>query len=163
MERSDKGTIMKLSKLLTEQLIRVGLSHSDKRGIIEELVGILVSAGKVRDGTELVDAAMEREAKGSTGLADGVAVPHCKVNGINQLLCSMAISREGLDFDSLDGKPSHIFIFLAAPIGMSGPHVRALSNIAALSQRDAFLAKLREASTPHEALGIITEEETSSD
>lgn len=154
---------MKLSQLLTERLIRIGLSHGDKRGIVEELVDSLVSAGRVRDGTRLVDATMEREAKGSTGLENGIAVPHCKVDGIGELLCSMAISREGLDFDSSDGKPSHIFIFLAAPIGMSGPHVRALSNIAKLSQSDEFLKKLRGASSPREALRIITEEETRSD
>ncbi len=150
---------MKLTQLLTEKLIRIGLSRSDKRGIVEELVGILVSAGKVRDGEKLVDATMEREAKGSTGLARGIAVPHCKIDGINELICSMAISREGIDFDSLDGTPSHIFIFLAAPTGMSGPHVKALSNIATLSQSDEFLRKLREASTTHEALRIITKEE----
>jgi PTS system fructose-specific IIC component len=154
---------MKLMQLLTEQLIRIGLSHSDKRGIVEELVGILVSAGKVHDGEKLIDATMDREAKGSTGLARGIAVPHCKVDGISELICAMAISREGLDFDSLDGKPSHIFIFLAAPTGMSGPHVKALSNIATLSQSDEFLRKLRSAATPREALEIITREEKSSD
>ncbi|MEJ2744639.1 MAG: PTS sugar transporter subunit IIA [bacterium] len=154
---------MKLSQLLTEQSIKIGLSHSDKRGIVEEMVGILVSAGKVREGAKLVDDAMEREAKGSTGLADGVAVPHCKVDGINQLLCSMAISHEGRDFDSLDGKPSHVFILLAAPIWMSGPHVRALASVAKLSKSGDFLKRLRGASSPREALGIITEEETRSD
>ncbi len=154
---------MKLTQLLTEELIRIGLSHSDKRGIVKELVDILVSAGRIRDGARLIDATMEREAKGSTGLAKGVAVPHCKVDGISNLLCSMAISEEGIDFDSLDGKPSHIFIFLAAPTGMSGPHVKALSNIAKLSQNDEFLRKLRSASTPRAALEIITKEETSFD
>lgn len=154
---------MKLSQLLTEQLIKIGLDRGDKRGIVEELVGILVSAGKARDAAKLVDATMEREAKGSTGLENGVAVPHCKVDGISGLLCSMAVSREGIDFDSVDGKPSHVFIFLAAPIGMSGPHVRALSNIAKLSQSGEFLARLRGAASPREALRIITEEETRSD
>ena len=154
---------MKLMQLLTEQLIRIGLSHSDKRGIVEELVGILVSAGKIHDGEKLIDATMDREAKGSTGLARGIAVPHCKVDGISELICSMAISGEGIDFDSLDGKPSHIFIFLAAPTEMSGPHVKALSNIATLSQSDEFLRKLRSAATPREALEIITREEKSSD
>lgn len=154
---------MKLSQLLTEQLIKIGLSSVDKQGIVEELVDILVSAGKARDGAKLVDATMKREAQGSTGLENGVAVPHCKVDGISQLLCSMAVSRDGLDFDSVDGKPSHVFIFLAAPIGMSGPHVRALSNIAKLSQSGAFLKKLQAASSPREALRIVTEEETRSD
>jgi len=154
---------MKLMQLLTEQLIRIGLSHSDKRGIVEELVGILVSAGKIHDGEKLIDATMDREAKGSTGLARGIAVPHCKADGISELICSMAISKEGIDFDSLDGKPSHIFIFLAAPTEMSGPHVKALSNIATLSQSDEFLRKLRSAATPREALEIIAREEKSPD
>jgi mannitol/fructose-specific phosphotransferase system IIA component (Ntr-type) len=151
---------MKLTQLLTEKLIKIGLQHTDKKGIVEELIDILVAAGKVTNKAALLEATMEREAKGSTGLEKGVAVPHCKVDAVRDLTCSMGISREGRDFGAADGKPSHIFFFLAAPMGMTGPHVKALANIAKLSQSDAFLRKLRFAATPGEALRIITEEET---
>jgi len=154
---------MKLSQLLTADLIRIGLHHTDKKGIVGELVGILADAGRIQNSEAVIEAAMEREAKGSTGLERGVAVPHCKTTAVTELLCSMAIAREGIDFDAADGKPSSIFIFLAAPPGMSGPHVRALANIAALSQNDEFLRAVREASSPEEALSIIKEEETRSD
>lgn len=151
---------MKLTQLLTKELIRIGLHHSDKRGIVEELIGILADAGKVADPRRLLEEAMAREAKGSTGLERGVAVPHCKTDTVKELTCSMAVSREGLDFKAVDGRPSHIFIFLAAPTEMSGPHVKALANIAKLSQSDEFLERLRLATSPAEALRIITEEET---
>jgi len=151
---------MKLSQLLTEKLIKIGLKNVDKRGIVEELLDILVEAGKAIDKQALLDTTMEREAKGSTGLEKGIAVPHCKADAVKELTCSMAISREGLDFDSADGKPSHIFIFMAAATGMSGPHIKALANIAKLSRNDKFLHRLSEAGTPGEALRIITEEET---
>lgn len=151
---------MNLSQLLTEDLIKIGLRHTDKQGIVEELVAILVAAGRVTDPNALVTATMEREAKGSTGLERGVAVPHCKTDAVTELTCSMAISHDGLDFDAADGKPSYIFIFLAAPPEMSGPHVRALANIAKLSQNEEFLRDLRLAATPGEALEIITKEET---
>lgn len=136
------------------------MSNRDKKGIVEELVDILVRAGRVMDREALVSATMEREAKGSTGLERGVAVPHCKVDAVSELTCSMGISREGIDFDAADGQPSHIFIFMAAPTGMSGPHVKALANIAKLSQNQEFLRTLSEADSPARALEIIREEET---
>ncbi|MCX6356657.1 MAG: PTS sugar transporter subunit IIA [Candidatus Aureabacteria bacterium] len=154
---------MKLSQLLTPELIKIGVQSSDKEGIVEELVNLLVKAGTVTDAAALVEATMERESKGSTGLERGVAVPHCKTAAVKQLTCSMAISREGIDFNAIDGAPSHIFLFLAAPPGMSGPHVKALANIAKLSRSEEFLRKLREAATPEEAFSIITHEETRPD
>jgi len=151
---------MKLTQLLDEKLIRIGLRPADKRGIMEELIDILVAAGRVGNKAGLLAAAMEREAKGSTGLEKGVAVPHCKTDAVSDLTCSMGVSAEGLDFQAADGAPSHIFFFLAAPTGMTGPHVKALANIAKLSQSDEFLRRLRFAATPAEALRIIAEEET---
>ena len=154
---------MLLSELLTPRLIQIGLRSRDKRGIVEELVGILVAAGKVADKNLLVDATMAREAEGSTGLARGVAVPHCKTDAVRELTCSLAVSSEGIDFDAMDGKQSHIFFFLAAPTGMSGPHVKALANIAKLSESGECLENLRTAQTPEEALRVISEEETRAD
>lgn len=151
---------MRLTELLTPQLIRIGVRSLDKRGIIEELVGILVEAGKVADKNLLVEAAMRREAEGTTGLGRGVAVPHCKTDAVRELTCSLAISPEGRDFKAMDGKPSTIFFFLSAPTGMSGPHVKALANIAKLSGSDPFLERLRTAPTPEEAFRLIAEEET---
>ncbi|MEI6634099.1 MAG: PTS sugar transporter subunit IIA [Chlamydiota bacterium] len=154
---------MLLTQLLTPRLIQIGLRNRDKRGIVEELVGILVAAGKVADKNLLVDATMAREAEGSTGLERGIAVPHCKTDAVRELTCSLAVSPEGIDFDAMDGKPSHIFFFLAAPTGMSGPHVKALANIAKLSESGEFLENLRAAPTPEEAFRLISEEETRAD
>ncbi len=154
---------MLLTDLLTPRLIKIGLRSRDKRGIVEELVEILVNAGKVADRGLLVEATMAREAQGSTGLARGVAVPHCKTDAVRELTCSLAVSSSDIDFEAVDGKPSHIFFFLAAPPGMSGPHVKALANIAKLSENGAFLDDLRLAPTPEEAFRIISEEETRAD
>ena len=154
---------MLLSQLLTPRLIQIGLRNRDKRGIVEELVGILVAAGKVADKNLLVDATMAREAEGSTGLERGIAVPHCKTDAVRELTCSLAVSPEGIDFDAMDGKPSHIFFFLAAPTAMTGPHVKALANIAKLSESGEFLERLRTAPTPEEAFRVLSEEETRAD
>jgi mannitol/fructose-specific phosphotransferase system IIA component (Ntr-type) len=154
---------MLLSELLTPRQIRIGLVQRDKRGIVEELVDILVAAGKVADKKLLVDATMAREAVGSTGLERGVAVPHCKTDAVPTLTCSMAVAPGGIDFDTQDGKPSAIFFFLAAPTAMTGPHVKALANIAKLSQNPSFLERLRTAPTPEEAFRIIADEETRAD
>lgn len=154
---------MLLTELLTPRLIKIGLRGRDKRAIVEELVDILVGAGKVADAKLLVDATMAREAQGSTGLARGIAVPHCKTDAVRELTCSLAVSPEEIDFDAIDGKPSHIFFFLAAPTGMSGPHVKALANIAKLSESGAFLERLRTAPTPEAAFRVISEEETRAD
>lgn len=154
---------MLLTQLLTPRLIQIGLRSRDKRGIVGELVEILVAAGKVTDKDGLVDATMRREAQGSTGLARGVAIPHCKTDAVRELTCSLAVSAEGIDFEAIDGGPSHIFFFLAAPTGMSGPHVKALANIAKLSATGGFLESLRTAQTPEEAFRLIAEEETRAD
>lgn len=154
---------MLLTQLLTPRLIQIGLRSRDKRGIVGELVEILVAAGKVTDKAGLVDATMRREAQGSTGLARGIAVPHCKTDAVRELTCSLAVSAEGIDFDAIDGAPSHIFFFLAAPTGMSGPHVKALANIAKLSGSGEFLERLSAATTPEEAFRLITGEETRAD
>ncbi|MDD5555872.1 MAG: PTS sugar transporter subunit IIA [bacterium] len=154
---------MELTRLLKENCIVVGLRPGGKREIVEELIDVLVAAGRVADKEALLDATMEREAKGSTGLERGVAVPHCKTDAVRELTCSMGISREGLDFAAADGRPSHVFFFLAAPNGMTGPHVKALAAIARLSRSDDFLRRLRFAPAPADALRVITEEETRAD
>jgi PTS system fructose-specific IIC component len=154
---------MLLTELLTPHLIQIGLRCRDKRGIVGELVEILVAAGKVADRELLVDATMRREAQGSTGLARGIAVPHCKTDAVTGLICSLAISADAIDFDAADGKPSHIFFFLAAPTGMSGPHVKALAGIAKLSENAGFLEELRAAPTPEDAFRLISEEERRAD
>ncbi|MDX9701808.1 MAG: PTS sugar transporter subunit IIA [Candidatus Auribacterota bacterium] len=151
---------MKLSHLLTPELIKVGLENSTKEKIIQELIDIVVAQGLVSDTDQAFMDVMSRELQQSTGLEAGIAVPHGKSTSVDQLVGALGISEEGIDFASLDGKPSHLFFLLIAPPNMSGPHVRALANIAKFSQNSRYRNMLTEASSSEEAYRIIKQAET---
>ena len=150
---------MKISKLLSPDLIKIGLTSFTKDAIIKELIDILDTNSLLNDAEEAFSAVMERELKQSTGLEDGVAVPHGKSSAVDQLVGALAISNDEIDFDSLDGKPSHLFFLLIAPPHSAGPHVSALSNIATLILNKRFKRQIMEATTPEEAYDIIRQAE----
>ena len=150
---------MKISKLLTPDLIRIGLNSTTKDAIIRELIEIVEQQGLLNDVDAAFNAVMERELQQTTGLEDGVAVPHGKSSAVNDLVGALAISSDDIEFDSLDGKPSHLFFLLIAPPHSAGPHVSALSNIATLILNKRFKREIMEASTPEEAYNIIRQAE----
>ncbi|MCD6460184.1 PTS sugar transporter subunit IIA [bacterium] len=150
---------MKISKLLSPELIKIGLNSYSKDAVIRELIEILEQNNLLNNPDEAFSAVMERELKQSTGLEAGVAVPHGKSNAVDELVGALAISNEGIDFDSLDGKPCHLFFLLIAPPHSAGQHVSALSNIAALILNKRFKRRIIEASTPEEAYAIIRQAE----
>lgn len=151
---------MKLSHLLTPSLIKVGIENNSKEQIIQELINIVVEEGLVTDADQAFMDVMARELQQSTGLEAGIAVPHGKSSAVSELVGALAISKEGIDFASLDGEPSHLFFLLIAPPSMSGPHVRALANIAKFSQNARYRNMLTEAATQEEAFQIIKQAET---
>ena len=146
---------MRLSDLLNEDTITISLSHKDKQGVIEELLDFAMKGGKIKDRAVALKAVMDRENLMSTGLERGVAVPHAKSNVTEDLTMALGISEEGIDFQSADGKPSHLFFFLLAPEAAAGPNVRVLAQIARLTSDPDFCKALKEASLPREVLGII--------
>lgn len=150
---------MKISRLLTPELIEVGLNGYSKEDIIRSLVDILDRNGLVDDPDQAFVDVMNRELQQSTGLEKGLAVPHGKSPAVQQLVAALAISKEGIDFASLDGELSHLFFILLAPPDMPGPHVMALANIAQLTRSDSFRRRLAQAESPEAAYQIIKEAE----
>jgi mannitol/fructose-specific phosphotransferase system IIA component (Ntr-type) len=150
---------MRLSDLLSEQTITVSLRHTDKLGVIEELLDLAMKTSRIKDRSIALKAVMDREQLMSTGLEKGVAVPHAKTKAAEDLSMALGISKEGIDFQSADGKPSHLFFFLLAPEAAAGPNVKVLAQIARLTNAPDFRQTLKEASSPKEVLNIIASAE----
>ncbi|MFO7785888.1 MAG: PTS sugar transporter subunit IIA [Thermodesulfobacteriota bacterium] len=141
---------MKLSELLDEDNIITELSAREKKGVLEELVAAVIRHEPSIDKSTLVKVLLERERLGSTGIGDGVAIPHGKYHGISRPLISFGRSREGLDFDSMDGQPAHLFFLLVAPEGSANIHLKVLATIARILKNSAFRKTLMEAPSREE-------------
>jgi len=146
---------MSLIDLVVEKIVKVPLESKDKPGVIRELVQILKDAGEINDFDAVLQAIQDREFKGSTGLQDGIAVPHGKTDAVSTLKLAIGIAPEGIDFDSLDNKPSNLIFLLVAPPGMSGPHVEALAEIAKIANAKAFCKALVSAGSAQEVVELM--------
>jgi len=146
---------MKLSELIHEQNIIPDLRAKDKKGVLEELVDALLGQEPTFDKNALVKVLLERERLGSTGIGDGVAIPHGKFSGIGRPSISFARSRKGLDFESMDGEPTHLFFLLVAPENSASIHLKALARIAKILKNSAFRRELMEASGSRELYQMI--------
>jgi len=152
---------MRIADFLTKETIGADLQSTDKKGVITELVDLLVAAKKVdeRDRAKLIQSLLERESLGSTGVGHGIGIPHGKLEGVRELVAAFGISHKGVDFDSLDGDPTYIFFLLVAPHDSAGPHLKALARISRLLKDKFFRNTLRKAATPDEILEIIQKED----
>ena len=140
---------MKITEILSPDAVVEELRSDTKEGVLEELASIIARVSGVPLKEQLVRALEEREKLGSTGIGDGVAIPHGKLKDAKVMTAAFGRSSIGVDFQSIDGKPAHIFFMLVAPEEMAGPHLKALARISKLlkepSRRKAFLeAKTRE-------------------
>jgi mannitol/fructose-specific phosphotransferase system IIA component (Ntr-type) len=150
---------MRLRDLLEESVVKVGLQSADKEACFEEMTDILVKAGKVTDRAGALAAIRAREAQGTTGIGQGVAIPHGKHASITTLTAALGISSRGIEFDSIDGARVRVVFLLLARMDDPGPHVRALAEIARLVQTPGFYRKLTEADSAKEVLDILDAEE----
>lgn len=141
--------------LVTEDIVKIPLGSQDKPDVLRELVQILKDAGQIDDYDAVLKAVQDREEKMSTGLQDGIAVPHGKTNAVSGLKLAVGISPDGIDYDALDGEPSKLFFMLIAPPDQSGPHVAALSEIAKLAQSKAFCKALVNADDAREVVELM--------
>ena len=138
---------MKLSELIDEEYILPELKAKDKKEALEELVDALVRREPSIDKKALVKVLLERERLGSTGIGDGVAIPHGKFHGITHPIITLGRSRNGLDFESMDGEPTYLFFLLVAPENAANIHLKALATIARILKNSAFRKILMEAAT----------------
>ena len=137
----------------------VGLKGNSKEEIIEELVDCLDAGDAISDRDKVLQAVVERETMMSTGIVDGIAIPHGKSDAVQRLVAALGTHRRGVDFEALDGEPAFVFFLLVSPANVSGPHIKALARISRLLKNDEFKKSLTEASTPAEVLEAIAEEE----
>lgn len=138
---------MKLSEILDVTNIIPDLKAKDKKGVLEELAEVIASHEPALDKEDLVKDLLERERLGSTGIGDGVAIPHGKFRGISQPIVSFGRSKKGLDFESMDGQPAFLFFLLVAPENAANIHLKALAKIAKILKNSSFRKVLMEAPT----------------
>jgi PTS system nitrogen regulatory IIA component len=150
---------MRLRNLLDEASVKVGLESSDKEECIEEMVDILVRAGRITDRAGALQTLVEREDQATTGIGKGVAIPHGKHDSVPELVAAMGTSPAGIEFDSVDGEPVYVVILLLASSSLSGPHLQALAEIARLLSIPGFYRKAVDARNAAELLGLIEAEE----
>lgn len=146
---------MKLSELLEKNGVIPDLRAKDKKGVLEELAEAMVLRKPSIDKESLVKVLLERERLGSTGIGDGVAIPHGKFHGIEHPIISFGRSRKGLDFESMDGGPVYLFFLLVAPENSASIHLKALARIAKLLKNSSFRRVLMKAQTQEEIYETI--------
>lgn len=150
---------MKLSDILDLNNIIIAVKAGNKNRVIEELVEVMVENNSSLKKDELIKVLLERERLGSTGIGDGVAIPHGKFPGIDEPIIAFGRSVKGLDFDTMDGQPAHLFFLLVAPEDSASLHLKALARIAKILKNDAFRKQLMEASTREEIYQVITHDD----
>lgn len=150
---------MKILDFLDEKAITANLKADNKEGIIKELVDLLVKTSKVKNKQAIVKILLERESLGSTGIGQGIAIPHGKSDSIKELVGALGLSKKGIDFEALDGEPVYIFFLLLAPQDSAGPHLKALAKISRLLKNKYFRDSLINAADRENALEIIRRED----
>jgi len=150
---------MNLQDLLSIEVIKIPLESDEKFRTIEELVDILNNAGRIENRDMVLQAILDRERVMSTGMGDGVAIPHAKTDGVKELVAAFGITKQGIDFQSIDGKPVRIIFLLAGPTDQTGPHLKALSRISRLMHRKEFREKLAAVKNAEQVVDAITNEE----
>lgn len=147
---------MKLLDVLPKESILTDLKATDKKGILNELVAPVAAQAGI-DHDELVRVLMERERLGSTGIGGGIGIPHGKLSGLERLLLGFGHSRKGVNFESIDGKPTHIFFLLVTPENATGLHLKVLSRVSRILKNDPFRDLLMDATSPEEIIEAIGE------
>jgi PTS system nitrogen regulatory IIA component len=146
---------MKLSEIIEEEDIILDLKAKDKKEVLEELVEPITNHEPTIDKGSLVRVLLDRERLGSTGIGDGVAIPHGKFPGVKYPIMSFGRSRKGLDFESMDGEPAYLFFLLVAPENAASVHLETLAKIARILKNSSFRKVLMEASTRRELYETI--------
>lgn len=149
---------MKILDVLNLDAILSDLKAKDKKGILEELVTPIATITNMNH-KELVRVLMEREQLGSTGIGEGIGIPHGKIKGLESMVIGFGLSKKGVDFDSIDGKPTHIFFTLITPDQSTDLHLKLLARISRVLKNDDFRTKLLMATTSEEIYGIIKQED----
>jgi len=150
-----KARDRKLHALLNEKVINLNLEEKNKTKLIAELVDLLAKSGKLKNKNSFLRSILERERLGSTGIGNGVAIPHAKSGSIKGFALAFAKSREGVDFGALDGEKVYLFFILASPAEPVGEHLKILAKISYLIKDKFIVDLLRQAKDVKEIIKII--------
>ncbi len=146
---------MRITELLKKDTIILSLSSSSKEAVIDELVDKLNQAGKLADKEEFKKAILAREAQSTTGIGEGIAIPHAKTKAVQTPALAFGRSKTGVDYESLDGQPSHLFFMIAAPEGANNAHLETLSRLSTLLMDPSFREQLMGVETEEDVLALI--------
>ena len=147
---------MNLRKTLSKETILLDLKSSTKERIIEEMIDFLTASGKIREKKDALKAVIDRERKMSTGMQNGIAIPHGKTDKVDTLIAAIAVKKDGADFGSLDGQPSRIFVMTLSPDTRTGPHIQFLAEISRQLNDSAVREKILNATKPEDVLDALS-------
>lgn len=145
-----------INNMLSENCINLDLKGTNKGQIIDELVEMLNAAGKLNDKEEYKKEILKRESQSSTGLEEGIAIPHAKTSAVKVPSIAFGLSKAGVDYDSLDGEPSKLFFMIAAPANASDTHIEVLSKLTTTLLDDDIRERLLNATSPKEVIEILS-------
>lgn len=148
---------MNLKTVLTPETVNLHLKGTSKEAIIDELLDMLVQAGKVKDKAVARACVLDRERKMSTGMKHGIAIPHGKTDSVSDLVACIGVSDQPVDFDSLDQEPCRIFIMTLSPIDKTGPHLQFLAEVSLLFKSAEKRQEILNTKDKSEVISILTE------
>lgn len=152
---------MKINEFLCKAAVTNDLQSTNKADVIAEMVGLLVEAGAIdkKHKNKIIESLMAREALGSTAIGQGIAIPHAKSEHVTELVSTLAVSKKGIGFDSLDGEPAYIFFLLIAPADSAGPHLKALARVSRLLKDKFFRESLKNTKTSKDIIELVAQED----
>jgi nitrogen PTS system EIIA component len=148
---------MKIIDLLTKESILPEMQAANKKAALEELAKTLVPGPDGLELPKVMEVLLDRERLGSTGIGDNIAIPHGKLPQLSHLVLSFGRSLKGVDFDSMDGKPSNLFFMLLAPVNSAGQHLKALAKISRMLMSQSFRDNLMKAQGAEQIYHLVAE------
>lgn len=152
---------MRLSEILRPENIKLPMAATTKTEAIRELVDLLAANGSIVDAKKVYEAVLDREATRTTGIGNGLAIPHGKCNGTTELVMAVGRPAQGIDFQAIDGRPVTLIWLLTSPPDKTGPHIHALARISRLMTVDKFRHALNQATSAQEIFDTVIQQEAS--
>ncbi|MGR8822217.1 PTS fructose transporter subunit IIABC [Leuconostoc citreum] len=151
---------MKISELLVPEVMILDLKAKTKQAAFEEMINRLYEAGRITDKKVFLEGILARESQTTTGLGDGIAMPHAKNSAVKMPTVAFARSTAGVDYQATDGQPVHLLFMIAVPANASNTHLEALASLSRYLLQDGFMDKLKQATTPDDVVNLFTTQET---
>lgn len=146
---------MKLSRMMKAELVKLKLEAKDKRELIEEMVELISKDKRIKDKEEVLRAMLNRELLKTTGIGNGIAIPHARTDGVKDIVIAFARSKEGIDFEAVDKRPVNLFFMVAGPEKKNDEYLKVMSALARLLSKEGNRKELMDAPTPMDLIRSI--------